>query len=360
MLWKGIRRYRPGVAGTVFGTLLSGRIYREGRRPIATTFIHVCRVPLIPLGTVEILDEEAGIASPTAFSAASLFAGYFKTWGAVFAVAISVWAFVELTTGEEVLAYLLPFASLGAMASVIAAWLWLGSPRAVRIKTSALAFGVPLALMVGAYAYGFVRRMPSEPLLEPIVELPNPAEVAAEKRIVERSIQRSKYQDMLYPIARSHYAKKTWSKAACNDRAIAAAPEAKATELLLIEYNFIGKILNPVEDRPTMRPWLVSEPLRDLGIVDIPDGTFDTLASHRYIGVISVRQERKLNKRRSIIAGHLVVYDWSNGQALCETPVKVTGPGKPGGLRRKFLRRIEHKLGEISRTLHVERPTPLL
>ena len=346
--------------GLLFGTQLLGLLYRENQRPIATKFVVVLYVPLIPLGTYEILDESVGIANPTRFSAASLAAGYFKSWGALFALAISVWAFVELTTGEEALAYWLPFLSLAFMGSVIASWLWLGTPpkKTARIKTPALALGVPLALMTGAYAYGFVRRMPTGTGLEPIVELPSPALVAKEKRIVERSVKRSSYQDKLYPIARAHYAKETWTKARCDDRAIRAAPEPRATELLLVEYNFIGKILNPIDSRPSMRTWLVSELLRDLGRVDIPDGIFEALDAHRYVGVISVREERRM-KKKSIIAGHLVVYDLHTREAMCETPVRVTGRGDPRGLRKSFLTRIEKKLAEISRTLHLERPPPI-
>ncbi len=343
------------------GTRLFGRVYKRNQRPVATLFFHVSRLPLIPLGTYEILDEQEEIASPTRFCGLSLFAGYFKSWGAVLAVAVSVWAFVELTTGDELLGYSLPFAALAVMASVIASWLWLGAKRSrpTRIKTSGLALGLPLALMTGAYAYGFFRRMPGGESSEAISASPSPAKAAEERRIIERSVKRSSYQDRLYPIARAHYAKHVWTKTPCDDDAIAAATEPKATSLLLVEYNFIAKILNPTDHRPTMREWLVSEPLEDLAVVDIPDGTFEALEGHRYLGVISVRQERVLKKKhhlRSIIAGHLVVYDWNTREQMCETPVKVTGSGQPLDLRQRFLNRIEKKLSEISSRLRLERP----
>src|SRR5687767_7869060 len=135
----------------VLGTRLFGRIYRKDARPVATLFVHLFHLPLIPLGTHEILDEHEEIASPTRFDAKSLFAGYFKSWGALLAVGLSVWAFVELTTGESQLAYSLPVVSLALMGSVIASWLWLGAPRRVR-PAPALALALPLALMTGAYA----------------------------------------------------------------------------------------------------------------------------------------------------------------------------------------------------------------
>jgi hypothetical protein len=329
---------------------LFGRIDRDGLRPIATKCLHLYRLPLLPLGTYELLDEEMEIANPTSFSARSLVIAYLSSWGALFALVLSVWAFVELVSGEGWFGLVLPLLALAAMGAVIASW---------RIKTSAIAIGLPLALMTGAYGYGAIRRIPTGAPLEPMVEPPCPKTLAAEKaeqRIVERSVKRSSWQDKLFPIARAQYEKKTWAKSSCDDSAIARATEPRAAELLLIEYNFIAKILDPTEQRASMREWLVSEPLRDLGKLQIPDGTFDALEAHRFVGVVSIRQERVIKKKRSIMAGHLVIYDLVTKESICETPVKVTGRGEPRSLQKKFLARIEKKLGEISKTLHLERP----
>src|SRR5688572_9747161 len=120
------------------GTGLFGRVDRSGLRPIATKFLHLYRLPLLPLGTYELLDEEMEIANPTAFSARSLLIAYLQSWGTLLALVISVWAFVELVTGEGWFGLVLPLFALGAMGAVIASW---------RSKTSPFAIGLPLALM---------------------------------------------------------------------------------------------------------------------------------------------------------------------------------------------------------------------
>jgi hypothetical protein len=334
------------VAG--LGTGLFGRLDRQGSRPIATKFVHLHRMPLIPLGTYELLDEEMEISNPTIFSARSLLYSYLQSWGAVLAVAISVWAFVELLTGDGWFGLVLPLFAMTAMAAVIASW---------RIKTTAIAIGVPIALMAGAYGYGAMRRFPARPPNEAMVAPPEPKALAAEKaeqRIVERSVNLSGWQDKLFAIARAQYERKDWMKRACDDTAIERATEPRATELLLVEYNFIAKILDPMDERKSMRDWLVSEPLRDLAKIMIPDGTFEELASHRYLGVVTIRQDRKLKKKRSILAADLIVYDLATGSPMCGTPVKVVGLKR--GLKKKFLARIEMKVGEISKSLRIEKP----
>ena len=69
----------------VYGTRFYGKVQAAGRSFLATRFMHIWYLPLIPMGTQLILEDNGGsykgMAAP--FSMKSMLAAYLRVWGPV-------------------------------------------------------------------------------------------------------------------------------------------------------------------------------------------------------------------------------------------------------------------------------------
>ncbi len=118
----------------IYGSRMYGKIDRCGRTFIATLFAHIYWLPLFPLGSKLVLEENGD--GTYRFIAAglnwrSVLAAYLRTWGVLGAIA-AVFTTVPLAMSQfdsngEVLEMLATvFSVLVCVAAVVGAWAWLG------------------------------------------------------------------------------------------------------------------------------------------------------------------------------------------------------------------------------------------
>lgn len=65
----------------VYGTRMYGRIKACGSSFIATRFVHIWYVPLVPIGSVLVFEGDRGVDAP--FNFKSMLAGYLRVWGPI-------------------------------------------------------------------------------------------------------------------------------------------------------------------------------------------------------------------------------------------------------------------------------------
>lgn len=119
---------------------------------VATRVFHIWYLPIIPLGTFRMTNENEG--APTNFSFLSLLAAYFKSWGFIAAVGLSAAA---LDAGRDGGFLPLVVAAAILFGLVYASWLFLG--RAPNDRPSTGGYVVVGLLAVGSFGvlgYGVV------------------------------------------------------------------------------------------------------------------------------------------------------------------------------------------------------------
>lgn len=116
----------------VYGTRFYGRVKESGRSFLATRFLHIWYLPLIPMGTQLVLEDNGGsykgMAAP--FSFKSMLAAYLRVWGPVaiiFAIVSCVSTLGDYTSLETVvLGAFLGLVTLVLVAAVILSFAVLG------------------------------------------------------------------------------------------------------------------------------------------------------------------------------------------------------------------------------------------
>lgn len=117
----------------VYGTRLYGKVRRCGSSFLATRFVHIWYVPLIPIGTQLVLEElddgYRGIPAP--FSFRSMFAAYLRVWGPIALIAALVMGSNLIDELDEPAAMLIVGAftavvAFALLAGTVLAWALLG------------------------------------------------------------------------------------------------------------------------------------------------------------------------------------------------------------------------------------------
>ncbi|MEI8257807.1 MAG: hypothetical protein WCJ30_19190, partial [Deltaproteobacteria bacterium] len=118
----------------IYGSRMYGKIDRCGPTFVATLFAHIYWLPLFPLGSKLVLEENADGTHrfiPAGLNWRSVLAAYLRTWGVIGAIA-AVFTTVPLAMSQydasgEVLEMIMTVASVVVcVAAVAGAWAWLG------------------------------------------------------------------------------------------------------------------------------------------------------------------------------------------------------------------------------------------
>lgn len=118
----------------VYGTRFYGKVRACGSSYLSTQFIHVWYVPLIPIGTHLVLqeNEDGGHRTiKTPFSVKSMLAAYLRVWGPIAAIAAACLGYSAVTSSSDVLAAVVAGAFslvvvLALVAGIVVAWSVLG------------------------------------------------------------------------------------------------------------------------------------------------------------------------------------------------------------------------------------------
>ena len=143
----------------VFGTRLYGKVERCGGTYVATRFAHLSSMPLLPLGSVlviEELDAHRRRAIPIGLHLRSTSVALLRAWGTVpatLAIVASIFMLTNARRDERAVPFLLATASLVAL--VVLAWTWIGR-LSLEQRAQRLAYGtfvdhpIDVAMLDGA------------------------------------------------------------------------------------------------------------------------------------------------------------------------------------------------------------------
>lgn len=115
----------------IYGSRMYGKIDKCGGTFIGTLFAHIYWMPLFPLGSKLVLEENADGTYrfiPAGFQWRSVVAAYLRTWGvlgAIGALAVGVGA-MESFDSDAIDTIFTLVSALVLVAAVIGAWVWLG------------------------------------------------------------------------------------------------------------------------------------------------------------------------------------------------------------------------------------------
>jgi len=102
----------------VYGSRFYGKVRACGRSFLATKFVHIYYVPLIPIGTHLVLEENGdgsyrGLSTP--FNLSSMLAGYLRVWGPIATIAAVVFGIELFEQAEDGIATLV----VGALSALM-------------------------------------------------------------------------------------------------------------------------------------------------------------------------------------------------------------------------------------------------
>ena len=160
----------------IYGTRFYGKVKAAGSSFLGTQFLHIYYVPLIPIGTHLILEENGGSFKgiKTAFSFKSMLAAYLRIWGplaVIASIAIGVGALDDLSDGLEmaVVGVFTAVVTLALLVGTVLAWAVLGKLSPEEKKKRAV-YALHLGYQVDPADLGDTRRSFRDRLLSTIVE----------------------------------------------------------------------------------------------------------------------------------------------------------------------------------------------
>lgn len=161
----------------IYGTRFYGKVKACGSSFLATQFVHIYYVPLIPMGTQLVLEENAGSYKgiKSAFSLKSMFAAYMRVWGpiaVIAAIAIGVGALDDFSDDGVAMAIVGTFTAvvvLALLAGTILGFAVVGK-LSLDEKRKRAAYAMHLGYYVDPADMGDARHAFRDGLLSTIIE----------------------------------------------------------------------------------------------------------------------------------------------------------------------------------------------
>lgn len=379
-------------------------IYTRGllERPVgfvATRFFCLQGLPVFPVGGVVAQPDATGQLAlyPGPMSLASVAAAYFKAWGFVVACGAGALVADYLSTPSNpmVIAVAAAAVTMVLLIGVCSSWLVLGmrSPR-LSAGRLLLAVGLPAALLLGAYGWGWVKRAERchYQAYRPICGVPEPdlalparsplpttttVSLAAPSPPSPAVAERTKLMRSLYAglhVVDTNDQAKSWPAQKCDNAAIKKAIAGKSAVVLHTTYAY-GLALDAAfrKDPPaptTKQAHFTSTSLKTLGRAE--DGALATtmgeIGSHPYFALIDiltatnpVRPVGKKPGTAGSITGRVALFDTSSGAFMCATDLlsakyvpKATDPEDKDGLGDAFKKQIMVALKKIAPDLEID------
>ena len=161
----------------VYGTRFYGKVKAAGRSFLATRFVHIWYIPLVPVGTQLVLEDNGGsykgMAAP--FSITSMLAAYLRVWGpiaVIASVAIGASSLDDFSDDGFAMAVIGGFTALVTLALLVAtilAWVVLGKLSQEEKKQRAV-YALHLGYHVDPADMGDARQSFRDTLLNRIAE----------------------------------------------------------------------------------------------------------------------------------------------------------------------------------------------